>query len=633
MEEKQGNIKISSENMMPIIKKWLYSDKDIFLREIVANGVDAVTKFKKLAEMGEAQAAEGEEYRINVFVDEKAKTLTVEDNGIGMTADEVEKYITQIAFSGAEDFLEKYEKASGDGIIGHFGLGFYSAYMVSDDVEIYTKSYKDEPAVKWESDGNSTYTLTETDKASRGTKIVMHIAEGEEEFLKEYRIRELLRKYCSFMPYNIYLNPKGDEPEKKKGKKKDEEKDGEKKEEAKKDQPINNTAPLYLKDPKECTDEEYKDFYRDTFMDYNEPLFWIHLNMDYPFRLKGILYFPKVKKQQVQLEKGQVKLYCNQVFIADNIKEVIPEFLMLLNGVIDCPDIPLNVSRSFLQNDRQVQKISKHITKKVADKLTALFNNERERYNECWKDIATFIKFGCLKDDEFYDKVKDIVIFKNLGGEYKPLNDFLGEEVSEEDAGKGVQPKAVYYVSDEAQQAQYIRMFKDAGLDAVVCDTYIDPHFISYIEYKNPKKCRFVRIDADIDGALKSGEKVKEEDHKELIELFKNNLVNKDVTVKAEKFKSETLPAVINVEEFMRRMSEMNSFYGMSETDMMKNATLVLNLSNPIVAGILEQPEEKQKFIVDQIYYLAMLSYKKLTPEELSDFVEKSTQLLSDYTK
>ena len=633
MEEKQGNIKISSENMMPIIKKWLYSDKDIFLREIVANGVDAVTKFKKLVEMGEAQAAEGEEYRINVFVDEKAKTLTVEDNGIGMTADEVEKYITQIAFSGAEDFLEKYEKASGDGIIGHFGLGFYSAYMVSDDVEIYTKSYKDEPAVKWESDGNSTYTLTETDKASRGTKIVMHIAEGEEEFLKEYRIRELLRKYCSFMPYNIYLNPKGDEPEKKKGKKKDEEKDGEKKEEAKKDQPINNTAPLYLKDPKECTDEEYKDFYRDTFMDYNEPLFWIHLNMDYPFRLKGILYFPKVKKQQVQLEKGQVKLYCNQVFIADNIKEVIPEFLMLLNGVIDCPDIPLNVSRSFLQNDRQVQKISKHITKKVADKLTALFNNERERYNECWKDIATFIKFGCLKDDEFYDKVKDIVIFKNLGGEYKPLNDFLGEEVSEEDAGKGVQPKAVYYVSDEAQQAQYIRMFKDAGLDAVVCDTYIDPHFISYIEYKNPKKCRFVRIDADIDGALKSGEEVKEEYHKELIELFKNNLVNKDVTVKAEKFKSETLPAVINVEEFMRRMSEMNSFYGMSEADMMKNATLVLNLSNPIVAGILEQPEEKQKFIVDQIYYLAMLSYKKLTPEELSDFVEKSTQLLSDYTK
>ena len=622
--------------MMPIIKKWLYSDKDIFLREIVANGVDAITKFKKLAEMGEAQAKPDEEYRINVYVDEKAKTLTVEDNGIGMTAEEVEKYITQIAFSGAEDFLQKYENASGDGIIGHFGLGFYSAYMVSDDVEIYTKSYKDESAVKWESDGNSSYTIAETEKSTRGTKIVMHIAEGEEDFLKEYTIRELIRKYCSFMPYNIYLNPKQEDAASKKAeKKKKEEEEGEdkdKKEEVK-DKPLNNTSPLYLKDPKECTDEEYKDFYRDTFMDYNEPLFWIHLNMDYPFRLKGILYFPKVKKQQVQLEKGQVKLYCNQVFIADNIKEVIPEFLMLLNGVIDCPDIPLNVSRSFLQNDKQVQKISKHITKKVADKLTALFNNERERYNECWKDIATFIKFGCLKDDDFYDKVKDIVIFKNLEGEYKPLNDFLGEEISDEDAGKGVQPKAVYYVSDEAQQAQYIKLFKDAGLDAIVCDTYIDPHFISYIEYKNPKKCRFVRIDADIDGALKSDEEVKADDHKELIELFKNTLINKDISVKAEKFKSDKLPAVINVEEFMRRMSEMNSFYGMSEADVMKNATLVLNLANPIVSGILEQPEEKRKFIVDQVYYLAMLSYKKLTPDELSDFVEKSTELLADYTK
>ena len=634
MEEKQGNIKISSENMMPIIKKWLYSDKDIFLREIVANGVDAITKFKKLAEMGEAQAKSDEEYRINVYVDEKAKTLTVEDNGIGMTAEEVEKYITQIAFSGAEDFLQKYENASGDGIIGHFGLGFYSAYMVSDDVEIYTKSYKDEPAVKWESDGNSSYTLAETEKSTRGTKIVMHIAEGEEDFLKEYTIRELIRKYCSFMPYNIYLNPKQeDAASKKAGKKKKEEGEDKDKKEEVKDKPLNNTSPLYLKDPKECTDEEYKDFYRDTFMDYNEPLFWIHLNMDYPFRLKGILYFPKVKKQQVQLEKGQVKLYCNQVFIADNIKEVIPEFLMLLNGVIDCPDIPLNVSRSFLQNDKQVQKISKHITKKVADKLTALFNNERERYNECWKDIATFIKFGCLKDDDFYDKVKDIVIFKNLEGEYKPLNDFLGEEISDEDAGKGVQPKAVYYVSDEAQQAQYIKLFKDAGLDAIVCVTYIDPHFISYIEYKNPKKCRFVRIDADIDGALKSDEEVKADDHKELIELFKNTLINKDISVKAEKFKSDKLPAVINVEEFMRRMSEMNSFYGMSEADVMKNATLVLNLANPIVSGILEQPEEKRKFIVDQVYYLAMLSYKKLTPDELSDFVEKSTELLADYTK
>ena len=611
---KKGKIKISSENMMPIIKKWLYSDKDIFLREIVANGVDAITKHKKLVEMGEAKKENGE-YRINVYVDEAAKTLTVEDNGIGMTAEEVEKYITQIAFSGANDFLQKYENASGDGIIGHFGLGFYSAYMVSKNVEIFTKSYKEEPAVKWESDGDSTYTLSETDKAERGTKIVMYLADGEEEFLKEYRIRELLRKYCSFMPVNIYLNPKNEA----------EEKDKEK--------AINNTTPLYLKDPKECKDEEYKNFYRDTFMDFNEPLFWIHLNMEYPFRLKGILYFPQVKKQQVQLEKGQVKLYCNQVFIADNIKEVIPEFLMLLNGVIDCPDIPLNVSRSFLQNDKQVQKISKHITKKVADKLTALFNNDREQYEKCWKDIATFIKFGCMKEEEFYEKVQKILIFKNLNGEFKPVQDFFGTEVSDEDAQKGVQAQPIYYVSDEAQQAQYVSMFKDADLDAIICDTYIDPHFISYIEYKNPKKCRFVRIDADIDSALKSGETLSEEDNKELIDVFKKHLVNQDIAIKAEKFKSGKVPAIVNVEEFMRRMSEMNGFYGMEEVDPAKNATLVLNLTNPVISGLLQQSEEKQKFIVNQIYYLAMLSYKKLTPAELSDFVEKSSELLFDYSK
>ncbi len=606
---KQGTIKISSENMMPIIKKWLYSDKDIFLREIVANGVDAITKHKKLSEMGETVKEEGE-YRISVYVDEKAKTLTVEDNGIGMTADEVEKYITQIAFSGANDFLEKYEKASGDGIIGHFGLGFYSAYMISEKVEIYTKSYQNAPAVKWESDGNTTYTIEETEKETRGTKIVMHVAEGEEEFLKEFRIRELLRKYCSFMPFPVYLNPKGEE-----------------------DKPINNTTPLYLKDPKECTEEEYKEFYRETFMDYNEPLFWIHLNMDYPFRLKGILYFPQVKKQEVQLEKGQVKLYCNQVFIADNIKEVIPEFLMLLNGVIDCPDIPLNVSRSFLQNDKQVQKISKHITKKVADKLTSLFKEDKEQYEKCWKDLATFIKFGCMKEEDFYDKVKDIIIYKNLNGEYQAIQSLLGEEVSDEDAKNGGQPKAIYYVSDAAQQAQYIAMFKDAGLDAILCDTFIDPHFVSFIEYKNPKKCRFVRIDADIDGALKSEQTVSEEEEKEIVDLFKEHLINKEITIKAERFKSGKIPAVVNVEEFMRRMSEMGGFYGMDETDSMKNATLVLNLTNPVLSGILNQPADKQKVVVNQIYYLAMLSYKKLSPEELSDFVAQSSELLFKYCK
>ena len=597
--EKQGKIQISSENMMPIIKKWLYSDKDIFLREIVANGVDAITKHKKLVDMGETEREEN--YSIRVSIDENAKTLTVEDNGIGMTAEEVEKYITQIAFSGAADFLEKYENASGDGIIGHFGLGFYSAYMVSENVEIFTKSYKDAPSVHWESDGESTYTLQETKKEGRGTKIVLHLAEGEEEFLKEYRIRELLKKYCSFMPVEIYLNPKGEES----------------------DKAINDTTPLYLKDPKECTDEEYKNFYRDTFMDFNEPLFWIHLNMEYPFRLKGILYFPQIKKQQVQLEKGQVKLYCNQVFIADNIKEVIPEFLMLLNGVIDCPDIPLNVSRSFLQNDKQVQKISKHITKKVADKLTALFKNDREQYEACWKDIATFIKFGCLKDEDFYDKVKDILIFKNLEGNYHPIQEYMGEELTQEEFNKGTQAQAVYYVSDEAQQAQYIQMFKDAQLNAVFCDTLIDPHFISFIEYKNPRKCRFVRIDADVDMALK-GEIIKEEESEDLISAVKAHLVNQEITVKAERFKSGKLPAIINVDEFMRRMSEMGGYYGMGETDPTKNATLILNLSNPVVSGLLTQSEEKQKFIVNQIYYLAMLSFKKLSPEELSDFVTKS---------
>ena len=608
MATKQGKIKISSENMMPIIKKWLYSDKDIFLREIVANGVDAITKHKKLVEMGEAEKSQ-EEYRVIVSVDEKAKTLTVEDNGLGMTAEEVEKYITHVAFSGANDFLQKYENTSGDGIIGHFGLGFYSAYMVSENVEIYTKSYKNEPAVKWESDGNSTYKLSEVEKETRGTKIVLHISEGEEEFLKEYKVRELLNKYCSFMPYDIYLNPKNEDT----------------------DKALNNKTPLYLKDPKDCTEEEYKEFYRESFMDFNEPLFWIHLNMEYPFRLKGILYFPQVKKKQIQLEKGQVKLYCNQVFIADNIKEVIPEFLMLLNGVIDCPDIPLNVSRSFLQNDRQVQKISKHITKKVADKLTALFNNERSRYEECWKDISTFIKFGCLKDEDFYEKVKNILIFKNLEGEYKALQEFFGEELSEEEIKNGTQPKAIYYVSDEAQQAQYISMFKDSGLDAIICDNYVDAHFISYLEYKNPKKCRFVRIDAEVDEALKSEGGA--EDGKAVVELFKKILGEGCIDVKAEKLKNAKVPAMINANEFMRRMSEMNGFYGMEETDSMKNASLIVNLTNPVVSVLLNQPLEKQNKIVKQIYYLALLSYKKLSPEELAEFISVSGEMLFEYSK
>jgi molecular chaperone HtpG len=602
MEVKKGKIKISSENMMPIIKKWLYSDKDIFLREIVANGVDAITKYQKLVDMGEAQP-DNAPYCIKVYVDEATRTLTVEDNGIGMTAEEVEKYITRIAFSGAEDFLKKYENASSDGIIGHFGLGFYSAYMVSDLVEIYTKSYKDEPAVAWKSDGQSTYTLSQTEKDDRGTKIVMHIAEGEEDFLKKDTIEALLKKYCSFMPFNIYLNPTNAD-----------------------DKPINDSQPLYLKKPNDCTDDEYKEFYKTTFRDFKEPLFWIHLNMEYPFRLKGILYFPQINKDLAQLDKGQVKLYCNQVFIADNIKEVIPEFLMLLNGVIDCPDIPLNVSRSFLQNDKHVQKISKHITKKVADKLIELYNTEKQRYEECWADIATFVKYGCIREDSFYEKVENAVIFKDLQGEYKPLKEYFSAE------SDGAEPQTVYYVSDEMQQAQYVQMFKDAGLNAILANTMIDKPFLQHLEYKQAQKWHFVGIDADINSALKGGETV-ESEQEELVKIFKDNLPNKGVQVRVEQLKSGKIPAVITVDEFMKRMADMQEAYGMDGFDAMQGATLVVNLTNPVISGLLTQPAEKQTLIVQQIYYLAMISYKKLSPEELSAFVEQSTKILFDYIK
>ncbi len=625
--KREGNIKISSENMMPIIKKWLYSDKDIFLREVVANGTDAITKYKKLIDLGEA-TDDGAEFCVKISVDKDAKTLTVEDNGIGMTEEEVENYITRIAFSGASDFLAKYEKAGGDGIIGHFGLGFYSAYMVSDNVEIFTKSYKDAPAVHWESDGNSTYSIEECEKEGRGTKIVMHISDEEKDFLDESILRTLIKKYCSFMQYNIYLSYKGDG----------------------KDKPLNETHPLYTKNPKDCTDEEYKKFYTDTFMDFNEPLFWVHLNMDYPFRLKGILYFPKTRNK-LELERGMVKLYCNQVFIADNIKEVIPEFLMLLNGVIDCPDIPLNVSRSFLQNDRQVQKISKHITKKVADKLISLFKNDRAKYEECWGDIANFIKFGCIKDNDFYEKVKDIIIYKDLDGKYLSLNDYYGTEVKAENAEgsenkeesdasatenkeenkeeKKPEIKTVYYVSDELQQAQYIKMFKDAGLNAMVCDnSYIDPHFITFLEYKSPDKVKFARIDADVDGALRTGES---EDDTVIKDIFKEALGDDKLTIKTERLKNQSVPAIINVDEIMRRYSEMGQIYGMSEGDPAR--TLVVNLANPIVASIKDAGAEKQKFVANQIYLLALLSFKKLSNEEQNKLIENDLKMLGDYIK
>ncbi len=609
--KREGNIKISSENMMPIIKKWLYSDKDIFLREIVANGVDAITKFKKLVGMGEATET-GEEYCIKISVDKKAKTLTVEDNGLGMTEDEVESYITQIAFSGASNFIQKYEKAGGDGIIGHFGLGFYSVYMVSDNVEIFTKSYKDAPAVHWESDGNAVYSIEECDKSDRGTKIVLHISADEKEFLDESNVKNLVRKYCSFMPYNVYVSYKGDG----------------------KDEPLNSTLPLYAKLPKDCTEEEYKKFYTDTFMDFNEPMFWVHLNMDYPFKLKGILYFPKIKNK-VELERGKVKLYCNQVFIADNIKEVIPEFLMLLNGVIDCPDIPLNVSRSFLQNDRQVQKISKHITKKVADKLVSLYKNDREKFENSWGDIANFIKFGCIKDNDFYEKVKDIIIYKDINGRFIGFNDLLpakNAEVAENkdnaEQAENKKPTTVYYVSDEEQQAQYIKLFKDEGLNAICCDNFIDPHFLSFIEYKAPDKLKFMRIDADLDGALKTGDGSEDS---VIAEIFKTAIADDKTTVKTETLKNTEVPAIITTDEYMRRYSEMGRMYGMSDGELLK--TVVINTANPIVAKIKELSEEKQKFVARYIYLLALSSFKKLSKEESDELQRCSLNLLSEYAK
>lgn len=613
---KEGNIKISSENMMPIIKKWLYSDKDIFLREIVANGIDAITKYKKLVSMGTAAENGDEEYCIKISIDKDAKTLSVADNGIGMTEEEVEKYITQIAFSGASDFLAKYENAGGDGIIGHFGLGFYSAYMVSGNVEIFTKSYAGNNGIHWQSDGNKTYTIEECDIAERGTKIVMHIVDDEKEFLEESKIKELVRKYCSFMPYNIYVNYKADGN----------------------DKPLNTTEPLYLKSAKDCTDEEYKQFYTDTFFDFTPPIFWVHLDMDYPFKLKGILYFPKVKNK-VELERGKVKLYCNQVFIADNIKEVIPEFLMLLNGVIDCADIPLNVSRSFLQNDRQVQRITKYITRKVADRLVSLFKTDRSKYEEYWLDLANFVKFGCIKDDDFYQRVKDIIIYKDINGQYKNINEFLGlpAEAQEEDSQskegenevkENKSPSTIYYVSDEQQQSQYVKMFKDADLNAIICDNFIDPHFISYLEYRVPDKLKFMRIDADIAGALKDADVAEDS---ALIEIFKNAIGDDKLTIKTQSLKNTSVPAVINVDEYMRRYSEMGTFYGMSEGEVAK--TMIINTANPVIEKIKELSDEKQKFVCGYIYSLALLSYKKLTPDEFNKFLSENLTLLNEFVK
>lgn len=618
MTNQKGSISIHAENIFPIIKKWLYSDKDIFIRELISNGCDAVNKYKKLISLGEAKGNTDENYKIKVSIDKENSALIFEDNGIGMTAEEVEKYINQVAFSGAEDFFNTYKDKMNEenDIIGHFGLGFYSSFMVSKKVQIDTLSYKENATpVRWVSEDGLEFELTQSDnRETRGTTITLFLADDSKEFLEEYTVRNIIDKYCSFLPVDIYLETI-------------------KTEETKEDEvvdttPINDTNPLWLKAPKDCTDEEYKEFYRKVFKTFDEPLFWIHLNVDYPFNLKGILYFPKLKNE-FELIEGKVKLYNNQVFVADNIKEVIPEFLLLLKGVIDCPDLPLNVSRSFLQNDRDVSKISKHIVKKVADKLKSLYKNERENYEKFWDDIQVFIKFGCLKDESFYDKVKDSILFKTINSQYITLNDYL-ENCKEKHENK------VFYVSNEEQQSQYIKLFKDYGLDAVILDSTIDNHFISMIEFKN-QGVHFNRIDADLSDILKENDN---EDNKEIktdIEnLFKDVIGDRINNYSVESLKSEDTPAIILISEQSRRMSEMRSQFAGMDFGMSfeEEKTLVINNNSSIVKKLVslkddESKKEQVSLICNQIVDIALLSNKELDSKELDEFIKRNNQLMS----
>lgn len=620
----KGNISVDSENLFPIIKKWLYSDKDIFLRELVSNGCDAVTKLKKLANIGEAQIDENEKFKVTVSIFKDAKKLVISDNGIGMTAEEIDKYINQIAFSGASDFLSKYkeEDDKGSQIIGHFGLGFYSAFMVADSVEIDSLSYQDgAKAAKWICDGSMEFDLTDGDRTERGTTITLNIAEDSEEFLEESTIRQILHKYCAFLPIEIYVEVPEDKHEDHCdcGHDHDHEHEDDTPSEPK---PINNTTPLWMKKPSECTDEEYKEFYRNVFMDFNEPLFWIHLNVDYPFNLKGILYFPKINHEFAGQE-GQIKLYNNQVFVADNVKEVIPEFLMLLKGVIDCPDLPLNVSRSFLQNDGYVKKISSHITKKVADKLTSIYNNERENYEKYWDYINIFIKYGCLRDEKFYEKVKDVIIYKDIDGKYLTLNEYLD----------GKEEKDVYYVSDPQTQSQYINMFKNQGLNAVVLPSMMDTHFISLVEMKQTG-VKFKRIDSainDISDNTEKDDSTKEQEEK-LIEKFKNEINDHTLKIEVQSLKDDSIPAVILLGEQSRRMQEMYKAYGQQMAGMADmfhdEFTLVLNSNNSLIKKIDTLNDEDANLVIDHVYDLAKISHSPLPAEQMTKFIERSNKLL-----
>ena len=661
VKQEQGNLSINSENLFPIIKKWLYSDHDIFFRELISNGCDAVTKVQKLEMMGEYQLQEGEKFRVDVIVNPEEKTLKFIDNGIGMTADEVKEYITQIAFSGATDFLEKYkDKTNEDQIIGHFGLGFYSAFMVADKVTIDTLSYQEgaEP-VYWECDGDSEYSMSKGNRTTRGTEITLYLNDESYEFSNEYRAREVITKYCSFMPVEIYLSKEGGEQEYQTIEKdelrdddviaetivedeKTEEKENENGEKEtvvvsprkerykinKRPSLMNDIHPLWTKHPNDCTDEEYKEFYRSVFHDYKEPLFWIHLNMDYPFNLKGILYFPKINMEYESIE-GTIKLYNNQVFIADNIKEVIPEFLMLLKGVIDCPDLPLNVSRSALQNDGFVKKISDYITKKVADKLSGMCKTERESYEKYWDDINPFIKFGCIKDDKFNEKMKDYIIYKDLDGKYISLDEYL-------EAAKDKHENQVFYVTDELQQSQYINMFKEQGLNAVILKNPIDQPFISRLEEAmKDKNVKFRRIDTDLadvfkETASEDDKKVLEEDQTKLTDIFKKALGVEALDVKVEKLKNADTAAMITLSEDMRRMQDMMKMYGMSQGQMgTEGQTLVLNANNALVQYVLNNPEgEHVNMFCQQIYDLALLSHCPLNAEAMTKFVARSNEIL-----
>ncbi|MBE5861122.1 MAG: molecular chaperone HtpG [Butyrivibrio sp.] len=701
--DKKGNLSINSENMFPIIKKWLYSDHDIFYREVISNACDAITKIKKMDMMGEYTLPDGYKPRVDIILNDKDKTIKIVDNGIGMTAEEVEEYINQVAFSGATDFLNKYkDKANADQIIGHFGLGFYSTFMVSDYVEIDTLSYKsDAESVHWTCDGGSDFEMKDGEKKEIGTTITLHLSDDCLEFCNEYKAREVVEKYCSFMPYEIYIsreNEEGTETIKESEKRDDDvvieviepkEKENaadsdkaseENKEEEKKlkirrrPQLVNDTHPLWAKTPKDCTDDEYKEFYRKVFRDYKEPLFWIHLNMDYPFNLKGILYFPKIN-MEFESAEGTIKLYNNQVFIADNIKEVIPEYLMLLKGVIDCPDLPLNVSRSALQNDGFVKKISDYISKKVAEKLAGLCKTDKENYDKYWEDISPFIKYGCLKDDKFCEKMNDYILFKNLDGKYLTLPEALqinkeAEEAAAKDEatdengnkveadvvdaeGKPVnadenkatedkkeeekEPRTIYYVTDEQQQSQYINMFKAQKMDAFILNHNIDVPFIQQLEAKN-QDIRFQRIDADLTDTFKSKTSKKaaaefEEIEKDLGEKMKKALHNEQLVVKIEKLKDKKISSMLTVSEETRRMQDMMKMYaanGMMMGDLgMGGATLVLNANHPLVKYVMENKEgENVNTICEQLYDLARIQNAPLDAESMTKFVQRSNDIM-----